>query len=436
MKRPFFLYAVFTLFIVGRTNAQLDVGSDGSDGAFVFVPDGGTGNTMTIDLSQAASLCDCDADTQIDDPCRWDCPSPVTGRGVYDPQQWAIVYKWSNVDVPGGKTVRFTNHPSKAPVVWLVQQDVTIASGALVSLLGPAVPQNGATAEPGPGGFRGGRDTLGQNAQGSGGFGPGGGDYTFFSYPIDVYGSEGSYGTAGGGNPVAPTYGNSAIVPLLGGSGGADRNNIAGGSAGGGAILIAAGSNVVVNGTIDASSTWGGTNGSGGAIRIIGEAVTGTGVLRALSGFGPNGAGRIRIEAFTNSLSGSNPAASFAEPTIPPTIWPPPTGPTVRVNAIDYTDLQGQPQTVTIPADFDPRAALDYPFADIAFETDEDITFHIEATNMPLDWIVKVRVVPKAGNTFSVTAGPLSGTVALSTTTAATSFPGGFSAVQVRAAAP
>ncbi len=77
-----------------------DSGSDGSDG--VFNPQ----TSVVIDLRDAATA-------------TWDTPSPVAGHGVYDASQWAVVFKYTTVDIPAGVVVGFTNHASGAPVVWL-----------------------------------------------------------------------------------------------------------------------------------------------------------------------------------------------------------------------------------------------------------------------------------------------------------------------------
>jgi hypothetical protein len=70
-------------------------------------------------------------------------------------------------------------------------------------------------------------------------------------------------------------YGNSLVVPLLGGSGGCGSNggdgyNGQGGGGGGGAILIAANTKVTVTGAVLANGGTGALGGgSGGAFRIV-----------------------------------------------------------------------------------------------------------------------------------------------------------------------
>ena len=87
-------------------HAQLSIPSDGSDGAF------NPTTNVEIDLGLATTAL-------------WN--SPGSGNGVYDTEKWAVVFKYSSVNIPAGVTVTFKNHPSYAPVVWLVQGNVTIA---------------------------------------------------------------------------------------------------------------------------------------------------------------------------------------------------------------------------------------------------------------------------------------------------------------------
>lgn len=96
--------------------AQLIIPSDGSDGSLII-----TSNTV-IDLSLATTG-------------SWDMNNSAhAGQGVYDPNKWAIVFKFQSISVPihtneqgtvVGHYVTFKNHPSHAPVVWLVHEQVT-----------------------------------------------------------------------------------------------------------------------------------------------------------------------------------------------------------------------------------------------------------------------------------------------------------------------
>ena len=135
--RLILIAAVFAL--AARAQALLPIPSDGSDGAF------NPTSNIEIDLTQAVTG-------------TWsNNNSANAGKGIYDANKWAIVFKYSSVNIPLGVTVTFKNHDTHAPVVWLVSGNVTIAgtvnlnAGPRISdVIGALTP-----AEPGPGGFRG-----------------------------------------------------------------------------------------------------------------------------------------------------------------------------------------------------------------------------------------------------------------------------------------
>ena len=107
MKPHIILLAL--LFTAPLSRAILTIPSDGSDG--IFAPT----TSVEIDLSQATTGA-------------WDASNAATpGKGRYDATKWAIVFKYNTVSIPAGVTVTFKNHPSRAPVVWLVSGNVTIA---------------------------------------------------------------------------------------------------------------------------------------------------------------------------------------------------------------------------------------------------------------------------------------------------------------------
>ncbi|WP_372845321.1 hypothetical protein [Pontiella sp.] len=143
---------VLMLLLCSVAKAAITVpGADGSDGALLI-----TENTV-IDLSLATTG-------------EWD--DAGAGNGVYDSNKWAVVFKYSSVVVSNGATLTFANHPSRAPVVWLVSGDVTI-DGSL-NLNGQSHQTAPVHAEPGPGGFRGGAGTYSSGAYAGAGFGIGG----------------------------------------------------------------------------------------------------------------------------------------------------------------------------------------------------------------------------------------------------------------------
>lgn len=369
-------------------HAAINVPSDGSDGAFNPTAD------VTIDLSQAVTG-------------TWSQDNTANaGKGVYDPIKWAVVFKYSAVNIPAGVTVSFTNNAFRAPVVWLVQGDVTISG--IVNLNGQPFGPSGVFSEPGPGGFRGAGTT------GSAGLGPGGGLY-----------DGGSYGTKGSG-ASGPTYGNAMALPLIGGSGG-------GGGAGGGAILIAAGNGVTVNGSIaarggDGNGYYGTGGGSGGAIRLLADSLTvGASASLGAQGGGGGGAGRIVLEA--NQMQISSPAIGPMEskfvPADPPRIWPEPAAPSVKI-----TQVGG----VNVPAE--PLASFDFPKQDISLATSNAVTVRVEATNVPTSWSVVVRTVPKIGQDTTTNATLVSGDASASVWEAQVTMPKGFAALQARAFNP
>ncbi len=77
--------------------AQITVpGSDGSDGELHIT------ESTTIDLSDAVTG-------------KWDDDNAAhAGKGIYDPDKWAIVFKYTRVTIDSGRTLSFKNHPSRA----------------------------------------------------------------------------------------------------------------------------------------------------------------------------------------------------------------------------------------------------------------------------------------------------------------------------------
>lgn len=249
MKAPSYLLAVL-LFVPIFLSAQVNTGSDGSDGVLNPQTD------LVIDMA--------------------DHPNGI--------------YQYSSVNVPTGVTVTFVPNVHGPPVVWLVQTSVLVDGTVDVSGHGNIGLAGGL---PGPGGWRGGEG--GQQA--SDGEGPGGGPK-----------GTGTSSIQNGKFLGSTDY----LIPLLGGSGGggtdADGSNFnigdEGGGGGGGAILIAA-SEVTVNGIVRAGGGHGGyyaSWGSGGAIRIVAAEIAGTGSFDTNTPYGNNG--RIRFDSYHTIFSG------------------------------------------------------------------------------------------------------------------------------------
>lgn len=385
--------------------------ADGSDGAFNPVAN------EEVDLSAAPAAA-------------WDGENENPGKGVYDPSKWAVVFRYSEVNIPAGVTITFKNRDGRPPVVWLVSGNVSIAG--TVNLNG----RNGDSdlareAEPGPGGFRGGRGTPVGGPGGGAGYGPGGASY-FWGFNV---GAGGSYGSLGdfhlpSSPQPGPIYGHPSIVPLIGGSGGSGLGDaLRGGGAGGGAILIAARAvcDIAATGTVtcrggNGAPSYGG-GGSGGAIRILADSIEGTGALNAAAGSSnvPGGSGRIRLEANTITFTGSN-APAYVSST-PGMLWPAAGAPTVRIVSIGGEAV-----------DPDPKAQFG-PTPDASVSGLNPVLVLIETTNLPpASTVVTLRVVPREGNdirnipaVYNPGSGLWEASVDLSS---------GFSTLQVRAVKP
>ncbi|MBE7498517.1 MAG: hypothetical protein HS117_26560 [Verrucomicrobiaceae bacterium] len=371
--------------------AQLTIPSDGSDGAF------NPATNVEIDLGLATNGL-------------WN--SPGSGNGVYDAEKWAVVFKYSSVNIPAGVSVTFKNHPAYAPVVWLVQGNVTIdgelnldGKSGVSDTVGGLLP-----TEPGPGGFRGG--ARGATVSGHG-YGPGG---------------RGFYGR------YATIYGNPQIIPLIGGSGGYSAFGKSG-AAGGGAIAIFASNTISIDGLVTAGTkeTQPEIIGSGGAVRLVANLVQGTGQVRCATTFTntnyapvtSDSFGRIRIEA--NSLNSSLqtlPETIGVSPPNTPIIWPAANAPTAKVISVD-----------SVNAPLDPRAPL-VAGADVAIQNSNQVNILIETTNFPIEGVVQLNITPKFGNRTTHTATRLSGDITSATWQVQTTLPQGFVTLQARATQP
>jgi len=365
MRYVAFLAAVL-LFGASAASA-IDVGSDGSDGALNITA------TTTVDLSLAQNGA-------------WNTPG--NGHGVYDANRWVVVFKFTSVNIAANRTIGFTNHPSGAPVVWLVQGDVTIGSNAYVILYPSGNADSAGFLLPGPGGFRGGR-------VGAAGMGPGGGGYNY---------GGGGYATVGGGSLPGAAYGNIRILPLIGGSGGGGVPSNSGGG-GGGAILIAANGTITLTGGVAASGGAGAGGGSGGGIRLIANTIAGfANNLTAGAGGSNASVGRIRLEANFISLTGASyPPYSFMIGLDPNNlaIFPTSSDPTLRV-----TTFGGQP----VPTE--PRAQF-VPPADLTTISTDSVAVELAGANIPVfpgrRWNVVVRMLRRVGAAVSVNARYASG---------------------------
>ncbi len=373
--RPLHAFLTLTLALVGGSAfGQVNVFSDGSDGAFRPT------QSVVIDLGLARTG-------------RWN--QPGDGNGVYDPVQWAVVFKFTEVNIPAGVTVRFKNHPSKAPVVFLVSGDAVIAGSLNVDGgdYNPAV-----LAEGGPGGFFGGRTPTGIPIT------PGGGHFG-----ADRGGQGGGYSSA-----------NTRILPLIGGGGSTSSE-----AGGGGAVLIAVARQLSVTGSVRARSgvrQSGGYVAGGGGIRIVCDRLVGTGAIDT-SGSG----GRVRIEANSSSFTGSAVGSvTSGLPGADAVLWPDQTAPRVTVVSVDG---------VAVPAD--PNNTMAAGATDLRIDKQVPLKIVIEGRNLPADWKVEVRIAgERAGDATRIQATKTGEQGGVSTWEATVTMPPTFSSVTVRAYKP
>jgi hypothetical protein len=349
--------------------------------------------------------------------------------------------QFTTVSVPAGVTVTFARNATNTPVTILATGDVTIAGtidvsgarGGRGSPSGTVVAPNRGLA--GPGGFDGGNGANGIASNvGGAGLGPGGG-----SGGRPLFGGGGGYATRGGdgwpwdrGGPGGPTYGSPALLPLIGGSGGGGGGGDfgqtgAGGGGGGGAIVIAASGTLTLTGQILArGGDAGGVNpempgggGSGGAIRLVATAITGTGGKLDVAGgnhetsfnMGGNrgGAGRIRVEAYTNTATTnfSGVIPSIAQPTSIAL----PTGASLRIASV---------AGVSAPAT--PAASLSAPDITLPGGIASPVDVVVTAAHVPVGTAVTVIVKGLTGPA-SQASGMLSGTAAASSATVGVAIP-------------
>ncbi len=352
MKTPTLAIVLALSMSVASALAQLSIpAADGSDGPL-------NATNTPIDLSQAIP----------GDALTFSNSGGLSSRGIFDAERWVVVYKYSSVSVPSGVTVTFINHPSGAPVVWLVQGTVTIAGTVSVNGKGGVATTDALLpVAGGPGGFRGG--ATGQAGNGYG-MGPGG-----------AVSNSPTYNT---------TYGNPPIRPLIGGSG-AGGSFPHSGSGGGGAILIATPGLLNLSGNITALGGLGShtsLQGSGGAIKLIANEISGGGSVNAAQ------TGRVRIEA--GSMIGTlNTLPTTINAGTPPTpiLFQSSSDPSVRIKSVAGNSIST-----------DPRADL-LTTPDANFQNNSPVLIEIETKNFPVNGsVVRLRITGKYGATSTYNA--------------------------------
>jgi hypothetical protein len=324
------------------------------------------------------------------------------------------IYNFTSVNIPAGVTVTFQKNVGNTPIYMLATGDVSI--NGVISVSGLSATNTQDRGVGGLGGYDGGNGGV----VGGGGLGPGGG----FGGPnnssgLIFPGGGGGYGTAGGQKSSSsgaggPSYGNARIVPLTGGSGGGGNGyhgNCCGGGGGGGALLIASSGNITINGSVLANggnayanlSYYYAGGGSGGAIKLMANQMAAGGVINARGGTPWGGAGRIRLEAFTNSIVASDPPYTYG---LPGSIFVA-NSPSLTISSVAGT---------AIPSN--PTGSYAQPDLMLPSTTTNPVTVAISASNIPVGTQVTVSVVPQYGTGSSGT-GILSGVDASVTTASA-----------------
>lgn len=408
------LQAMTVLLACLGAHAQVNSGSNGSDGAF--------NPTTNIVINMA------------------DHPSGI--------------YQYTSVNISNGVSVTFIPNANNTPVVWLVQSNCTI--GGTVNVSGRSLYQyqlNGlpAGSDGGPGGWAGGNG----GTTATGGLGPGGGNVSQCGCPsYGQLGGNASFGTVGSrlnsnpsslqGSPGA-IYGNVFLVPLVGGSGGAGNSSGGNGGGGGGAIVIAANGVITLNGQILANGgsvytssyqTYSGAGaGSGGAVRLLATTLAGSGSISAVGGgiytyngyccdyvINSAGNGRVRFDALQNSFNGSINGV-FSQGFQP---------------IIIQTNGQGAQLTLAsvggVPVSASPSGQLATPDAVLSAQQNNPIPIVVHCSNIPLNTQITVSVKPATGATVSATGLNNTGTPSSSTATVLINMPRGGGIIYATAA--
>ena len=374
-------------------------------------------------------------------------------EGLYDPVLWVVILDYNTLTIQSGATVRFLNHPSRAPVVIRAVGEIVIDGELnLDGEDGHSASEFPCHSEPGPGGFRGGTGPVPSLTPTTDGHGPGGGYNDGSTTSLGA--ASGSHATVGAANSFGatpgPTYGSGFAFPLIGGSGGTGVppyppwNQTGGGGAGGGAVLIGSDASLSLSGRISARGgagiaqyPWGGQHaGSGGVIRLASPVITwqGTGSLLDASG-GPTGGGLgwIRVETIGTPTGGEVPAVPGAVHAQHLGEFLPATLPTVTV-ASWWDDSSAQ----WVPMTQDPHAIIDNGGEADGLLPDSGLrTLRLEGHDVPLGAPLHVRITDTQGRAVidsTHTMGEVQGsTPTQSWTDVQVDFALGVSTVQVRA---
>lgn len=380
--RQIILQTLFAVFVCAVSQAQVNSGSNGSDGAF----------------------------------------NPATNTVINMADHPNGIYQYTSVTISNGITVTFIPNANNTPVTWLVQGNCEIDGTVDVSGhfgTGSPFPSNPAWPVGGIGGPGGGTGGNG-GSNPSSGLGPGGGGAT---------GADAGFGSQGraayGSGNVGLIYGNSFLLPLLGGSGGGGGGAYSsGGGGGGGAILIAVSGFITLNGSIKALGSNGfySGSGSGGGVRMVCLTITGNGFINAIGGNTPGGDGRIRIDAFQNNFGGQINGV-FTQGFQPIVI--PVAGQGVQLS---IASIAGAAVSAT------PNGQVSTPDAIISGQQANPIPVVVHCSDLPLNTLITVTVKSASGASISAVGYNTAGTLASSTATVSLNMPRGGGIIYATAA--
>lgn len=371
---------MFAALVCAGANAQVNSGSNGSDGAF--------NPAANIVINMA------------------DHPDGI--------------YQYTSVNISNNVTVTFIPNAANMPVTWLIQSNCVVSGLInLNGLNGSSGSSGGQGGSGGPGGWAGGHAGGSIDDAGSG-FGPGGGQGAIHN--VDLVGGSGGYGTAvvqPNTNRVGGSaYGNIFLLPLIGGSGGGGGcpfyTYSGGGGGGGGAICIAVSGTLNLSGSIYSYGGYGvnsGGAGSGGAIRLVASTIIGTGTISTWSNGGSYG--RVRIDAVVNNFVGDIFPAAYTQGYQPIIL---PAGQQPYLSIVSVAGL---------PAPSNPTGSAATPDVVIAGQVANPMPVVVQCSNLALNTTITLRISPQTAPEIYATAVNSSGTQASSTATFSVNMPHG-----------
>jgi len=327
------------------------------------------------------------------------------------------IYHYTSVNVRTNVTVTFIPNANNTPVVWLVQSNCVINGIVDVSGKGRSLERYGGLG--GPGGYAGG--SIRGNVA-TAGAGPGGGPAGSIGVSGGGNASYGSLGLPFTGTQPGPIYGNSYILPLIGGSGGGGgaawsySSYNFGGGGGGGAILIAAPNQIEVNGSIQAigglGNGSGGGAGSGGAVRLVTYSIIGSGQIYAYDVRNEGGIGRVRFDAV--QVHFATIYGSFTQGFQPIIIPGAGAGAQLSISSIAGASVGAGA-----------KGLLTTPDVVISSQAVNPVPVMVHCSNIPLNMTVTVFAVPAMGAGVQASGLNSAGTVASSTATISLNLPHG-----------